>query len=417
MRADRAHQASALRVQGLLAVLRHVHAHPGTTRAELSRALSLRSSSAAEISARLRALRLLAETGVAPTGSRGRPSPALVAHEQGPLVCAVDISHERWRVATVELGGAVVDHRAGRHRRRDAATVLGAVREGVAALWHRHGERLRAVAVGVPATVRGETVVQASNLRWHDVSLEPLRPAPSTPLLVGNDASLAGVGESRRGAAAGTPVALHLTIEVGVGGVLVVDGRAMTGASGAGGEFGHMPFGDPSRRCLCGAHGCWDLEVDGRAMARILARPAPRDPRSAANRVLADAGAGDPAAMLAVEAVAAAFGRGVAALVNALDPDVVTLSGLALGLAGTAPRALRQSYRAGLMRFRRSQPPPLVPSALGADGTLTGAAEVAWDTVLSDRGLAAWSATTANAGGQLRSPSRRPPARVGEWER
>ncbi|HEX6678740.1 MAG TPA: ROK family transcriptional regulator [Actinomycetes bacterium] len=398
MRADRAHQASALRVQGLLAVLRHVHAHPGATRAELSRALDLRSSSAAEITARLKALRLVTEGGVAPTGSRGRPSPVLVAHAEGPLVCAAEVSHERWRVATVQLGGVVVDHREGRHRRRAPDAVLGAVREEVAALHRRYGERLRAVSVSLPATVRGEAVVQASNLRWRDVSLEPLRPAPATPLLVGNDASLAGVGESRRGAALGLPVVLHLTIEVGVGGVLVVDGRAMTGASGAGGEFGHMPFGDPARRCLCGAAGCWDLEVDGRAMARILGRPAPRDPRSAANRVLAEAAAGDPTARRAVERVTAAFGRGVAALVNALDPDVVTLSGLALGLAGAAPGSLQRAYRAGLMRFRRAQPPPLVPSALGDDGTLVGAAEVAFDTVLTDLGLAAWSAGPARSG-------------------
>jgi predicted NBD/HSP70 family sugar kinase len=398
VRAEHAHQAGALRVQGLLAVLRQVHARPGTTRAELSRALTLRSSSAAELTARLKALRLVAETEVAPTGSRGRPSPALVAHADGPLVCAVDISHERWRVATVQLGGTMVDHSAGRHQRRAAEDVLGVVRDQIASLHRRHGDRLRAVSVAVPATVRGDRIVQASNLRWYEVSLEALRPTPSTPLLVGNDASLAGVGESRRGAAVGTLVVLHLTIEVGVGGVLVVDGHAMTGAGGAGGEFGHMPFGDPSRRCLCGAHGCWDLEVDGRAMSRVLGRPAPRDPRSAANRVLAEAADGDPAAGHAVEVAASAFGRGVAALVNALDPNLVTLSGLALGLAAAAPRPLQRSYRGGLMRFRRAQPPALLPSALGADGTLIGAAEVAFDTVLTDGGLTAWSATTARAG-------------------
>jgi predicted NBD/HSP70 family sugar kinase len=405
VRAERAHQAGALRVQGLLAVLRQVHANPGTTRAELSRALTLRSSSAAELTARLKALRLVAETGVAPTGTRGRPSPALVAHADGPLVCAVEISHERWRAATVQLGGGIVDHAAGRHQRRAAEDVLGVVADQIASLRRRHGERLRAVSVAVPGTVRGHGVVQASNLRWHDVSLEALRPTPSTPLLVGNDASLAGVGESRRGAAVGTPVVLHLTIEVGVGGVLVVDGQAMTGAAGAGGEFGHMPFGDPSRRCLCGAHGCWDLEVDGRAMSRALGRPAPRDPRSAANRILAEAAGGDPAAGHAVEVVASAFGRGVAALVNALDPNLVTLSGLALGLAAAAPRPLRRSYRDGLMRFRRAQPPALLPSALGADGTLVGAAEVAFDAVLSDAGLAAWSAAGGD-GGRPRSTAR-----------
>jgi predicted NBD/HSP70 family sugar kinase len=399
VRTEAAHRAAALRVQGLLAVLRHVHDHPGTTRAELSRALRLRSGSAAELAARLKALRLAAEADPPPSGSRGRPSPALVAHPRGPLVCAVDISHERWRLAVVQLGGGIVEQRAGRHRRRAADAVLGTVGEQVASVHRRHGDRLRAVSVAVPGTVRGGRVVQASNLRWHEVPLERLRPAPPVPLLVGNDASLAGVAEARRGAAAGAAVVLHLTIEVGVGGVLVVDGHAQTGATGAGGEFGHMPFGDPSRHCLCGARGCWDLEVDGRAMSRHLGRPAPRDPRSAAGRVLAAAAGGDPAAARAVELVAAAFGRGVAALVNAFDPELVTLSGLALGLRAAAPGPLHRTYRDGLMRFRRRRPPPLVPSALGADGTLIGAAEVAFDAVLTDRGLRDWSAAGGAAGG------------------
>ena len=387
------YQAHALRVQGLLAVLRHVHANPGTTRADLSRALALRSSSAAEITARLKALHLVTETAAPQSGARGRgrPSPVLAAHPAGPLVCAVDVSHERWRVAAVQLGGATIDERGGRHRRRAADAVFGTVREQIAAMHDRYGERIRAVSVAVPATVQGDRVVQASNLGWRDVSLDPLRPHPSLPLLVGNDASLGGVAEARRGAAAHAGVVLHLTVEVGVGGVLVAGGQAVTGATGAGGEFGHLPFGDPARRCPCGARGCWDLEVDGRAMARTLARRAPRNPRSAGERILADAAGGDPAAAAAVRTATAAFGRGVAALVNALDPDLVTISGLAIGLAGQAPATLDRAYHDALMRFRRRDPPPLVASALGGDGILTGAAEVAFDTVLSDHGLRAWT--------------------------
>lgn len=385
------YQAHALRVQGLLALLRHLHANPGTTRADLSRALALRSSSAAEITARLKALHLVTEATATPTGARGRPSPVLAAHPAGPLVCAVDVSHERWRVAAIQLGGGIIDDRGGRHRRRAADAVFGTVREQIAALRRRHGERIRAVSVAVPATVQGDRLVQASNLGWRNVPLDPLRPDPSVPLLVGNDASLGGVAEARRGAAAHAGVVLHLTIEVGVGGVLVVGGQPVTGATGAGGEFGHLPFGDPARRCPCGARGCWDLEVDGRAMARTLARRTPRNPRTTGERILA-AASGDPDAYAAVRAAAAAFGRGAAALVNALDPDLVTISGLAIGLADQAPATLERAYRDALMRFRRRQPPPLVPSALGNHGILIGAAEAAFDTVLSDQGLRTWTA-------------------------
>lgn len=385
MQPKTAHSARALRSQGALAVLRHVHAHPSATRADAARALGLSSGSATEITGRLKAARLVGEDAPARTGGRGRPSPALTAHPEGPLVCAVDISHEGWRVAAIELGGGVLTESAGRHT--GSPEVVGSLAERVAALHVRYGRRLRAVSACVAGTVSGTTVVQASGMGWRDVSLEPLKPA-GLPLLVGNDASLAGLAEARRGAGAGSRVVLHLTVEVGVGGVLVVDGCPVDGATGAGGEFGHMPFGDPALDCPCGARGCWDLEVDGRAMARALHRPPPRDPRTAAEEILVSPSS---AAREAVAGAARALGRGMGALVNALDPDVVTLSGLATDLAATAPDALSDGYMGGLMRYRRAAPPPVLPSTLGPHGPLTGAADAAFDVLLTDEGLDAWS--------------------------
>lgn len=387
MQPKTAHSARALRSQGALAVLRYVHAHPSATRADASRALGLSSGSATEITSRLKASRLLDEDAPPRTGGRGRPSPSLTAHPEGPLVCVVDISHEAWRVAAVELGGGVLTESDGRHT--GSPGVIAPLAEQVAALHARYGRRLRAVSACVAGTVSGTTVVQASGMGWRDVSLEPLKPA-GIPLLVGNDASLAGLAEARRGAGAGSRVVLHLTVEVGVGGILVVDGRPVDGATGAGGEFGHMPFGDPARACPCGARGCWDLEVDGRAMSRALHRPAPRDPRTAAEEIIA-AASSDPAARAAVAAAAHALGRGMGALVNALDPDAVTLSGLAHHLIETAPAALDEGYTAALMRYRRAAPPPVLPSALGPGGPLAGAADAAFDVLLTEEGLEAWS--------------------------
>ncbi|MBC6464364.1 ROK family transcriptional regulator [Actinomadura alba] len=378
-------------------MLRHVHAHPEVTRAELTRALGLSSGSATEITARLKALRLVDEVSAPPTGGRGRPSPALTAHPEGPLVCAVDVGHERWRVVTVELGGALLDESTGRHRDRDSGAVLAVLRRRIAEARERHGHRLRAVAVAVAGTVQGTRIVQASTLRWRDVTLDGLCPDPSIPLLAGNDASLAGLAEARRGAGAGVKALLHLTVEVGIGGVLVMDGRMMTGATDAGGEFGHLPFGDPRRRCPCGAHGCWDLEVDGRAMARALGRPAPHDPRADADVILAEAASGDPASRAAVGTAATALGRGVAGLVNALDPALVTLSGLGCGLIETAPEELGSAYLGGLMSFRHDDPPPLLASTLRGDGTIIGGAEVGFDAILTDEGLESWSAAVAGA--------------------
>jgi predicted NBD/HSP70 family sugar kinase len=165
--------------------------------------------------------------------------------------------------------------------------------------------------------------------------------------------------------------------------VLVVDGQPFTGAQGEGGEFGHMPFGSPELRCPCGATGCWDLEVDGRALARALGRRVPNDPRGYAARVLAAASAGGAEEAAAVRTIAAALGRGTGALVNALDPDLVVYGGLAPDIHRVAPAALEAGFRDALMEHRRQQPPPIAASALGEDASLLGAAEQAFDLVLT----------------------------------
>jgi predicted NBD/HSP70 family sugar kinase len=190
------------------------------------------------------------------------------------------------------------------------------------------------------------------------------------------------VAEALRGAARGVPVALHLTVEVGVGGVLLVEGRPVLGATGAGGEFGHVPFGDPGLACPCGATGCWDVTVDGRAMARALGRPAPADPRAFAGEVLAAARAGDGPARAAVEQAAAALGRGVGALLNALDPAVVTLGGLGVDLLESAGGVFSAAVLRAAMTWRRSALPPIVPAVLGSRGPSIGAAESALAAVL-----------------------------------
>jgi predicted NBD/HSP70 family sugar kinase len=210
------------------------------------------------------------------------------------------------------------------------------------------------------------------------------------PLLIGNDATLAAIAETRSGAASAARTSLHLTIMTGIGGALVVNGDPLTGATGAGGEFGHLPFGDPALPCPCGAYGCWDMEVDGRALARLLGDPAPGDPYRYANEVIA-AAAGNARARAAVAHAAISLARGAAGLVNAHDPEIVTLGGLGPPLAAADREAFDESYRQGLMDFRRDLPPPVVAAEFHEDGPLRGAIETALDIVLSEAGLTSWS--------------------------
>jgi predicted NBD/HSP70 family sugar kinase len=165
----------------------------------------------------------------------------------------------------------------------------------------------------------------------------------------------------------------------------------VTGAHGSAGEFGHMPLAGGREACRCGSAGCWELDAGARGLLRAAGRGEQGDRMIAAEQVIA-AAAADPVCGQALTQVAGALGRGIGALVNATDPEVVGLSGLAADVFGAAPAAVTAAYLAALMRFRRPQAPALRPSTLGDLGVLTGASELVFDAFLTPRGLGAWRA-------------------------
>ncbi len=380
-----------LRTSAQTAITRAVHDHPGVTRAEVAAQIGIPSGFAAETVARLVASRLVSERAALATGRRGRPTTSLHAHPDGPLVAVAAITHDTWQVAAVELGGTKVAATQRPHH-RNQARVLDAVTAELSQVSRRFGTRVRAAAVAVPGTVAGSELVHAPGLAWHGIDLSALWPhyAPGGEFVAGNDASLAGVAESRHGAGAGAGAMVYLHLDAGLGGTLVEAGRAVQGATGTAGEFGHMPFGEPSRRCRCGARGCWNTSVDGRALAGLLHQRVPADDVSYFRRVLASAQAGQPGALSAIRTVASSIGRGIAGLVNGLDPHLVVVGGLGPDLLHIAADEVTAAYRDGLMAYRATPPPPVLPARLGTDGPLLGAADEAFARLLTDEGLQAW---------------------------
>lgn len=369
-------------------VLAQVARQPGITRAAVAKELGLSTSSTTEVTARLRDLQLLTETP-APSQGRGRPTTVLRPHPQGPVILAMELQLADWQSAVVSLDGVLVDQQSKRHRSRRPDAVLAALRADVDRAKAEYGDRLLAVSLAVAGTVRDNRLMQATTFGWSALDLSPVVAETGLPLLVGNDATLSGVAEARTGAAAGAGTALHLIVEVGVGGTLILDGIPASGATGAGGEYGHMPFGDRSRSCPCGARGCWDLEIDGRALARHLGEAEPDDPYGYAEAVLQRLNEKPVAS--AVGLVTTALAAGIAGLVNAYDPEVVTLGGLAIPLRAAAPEAFATAYTEGLMTFHRTAPPPVLDSTHQETGALRGAAALGLDHITTSTALAAWS--------------------------
>jgi predicted NBD/HSP70 family sugar kinase len=383
------------RWHGAAKVLGLVRSEPGITRAEAAQRLGMSSGGATDLLARMRQGRLVDESP-APARGRGRPTTVLGPHPDGPLVILVDLRPGDWRLAVAGLDGiptVVADGGSQGHTAQ--SDVLDDVAAAVAATYRGRAARVRAVGVSVAGTVSGSRVVQFTPRGWRDVDLAVLtsrlpKRAP-LPLLLGNDATLAGLAEARSGSARTAGTVLHLLIGVGLGGTLVVDGIPITGSRGAAGEYGHVPFGDPEFVCPCGARGCWDPTVDGRALARHRGDPPPADPVTYADDVLRRV-PGDADARAAVDTVVASLGRGIAGLVNLHDPDVVTLGGLAVRLRHAAPEVLDRAYQDGLMTFRKTSAPEILDGVHGDDAPLFGAAAMAIDHVTTEAALADWTA-------------------------
>ena len=164
-----------------------------------------------------------------------------------------------------DLAGRMTEVTPGSYGSRGPADFLPQIADTVAATTRRSSGRVRVVVAVVAGTVSGTRLLQFATRGWNEADLgvltSKLPPRSGVRLLAGNDATLGGLAEARSGAARTAGVALHILVAEGVGGVLLVDGQPTTGTRGAGGEYGHLPFGDPALAVplrgtrLLGSHG------------------------------------------------------------------------------------------------------------------------------------------------------------------
>ena len=222
----------------------------------------------------------------------------------------------------------------------------------------------------------------APNLGWVDVPLGDLVEASfgssfggARPVAVRNDSDLGVLAEQLRGAAAEADNVIYLSGDVGIGGGLLIDGRPLVGAGGYGGEVGHMRVNPAGQVCRCGAVGCWETEIGQDAIVRASGA-------SDIDEALARAAAGDERASSALVEVARWLGVGLASLVNIANPEVIVLGGH-LGAIYDAQPEVIERFVDGALPAPREQA-RVMCAALGAEGTLIGASELAFNGLLAD---------------------------------
>ena len=120
---------------------------------------------------------------------------------------------------------------------------------------------IRAIGVGVPGICDPRTGVIpfCTNLGWHEVPfVEEMHRHIDLPVIVINDATVAGFAESIAGVSAGTSSSVFVTLGTGVGGGVIINGKPYSGAHGVGSEIGHMILQMDGEPCTCGNRGCFE---------------------------------------------------------------------------------------------------------------------------------------------------------------
>jgi predicted NBD/HSP70 family sugar kinase len=384
-------RSETVRRSNLSAIVRELHVGGPASRSELVARTGLTRSAIRGLIGELAAAGLVVEGRAEPQGTPGRPSPVVRLNPDGAVVLALEIAVDSIAAAVVGLGGEVfsrvrVDRPAGHVSVDAVAEDLADLAAGLQAE-RPAGEQPIGVGVAVVGVVRRSDgfVSLAPNLGWRDVPLGDTLAAAldsDAPISVANDADLGALVEFRRGAAIGVDDVLFVSGEYGVGGGLIVDGRPLTGVAGYGGEVGHLPVNPTGAACRCGSQGCWETEVGEAALLRMAGRP-PGGGRPEVDAMLRDAEAGVPPALSALDHVGRWHGNGQAGMVNIFNPRLIVLGGI-FGriLPFVGPTLEHELDRRALAAPRRLV--RVVPAVLGEDAPLLGAAELAFEPLLSD---------------------------------
>lgn len=263
---------------------------------------------------------------------------------------------------------------------------------------------LLGIGVGVSALIdqSNGTMLFAPNLRWTEPF--PIRAMmqewfPQAPLIVDNEANIAALGEHYFGVAQDYDEVLYISAGVGLGGGIVHAGRIFSGVTGVSAEFGHMTMDRHGELCSCGSYGCWETQVSQRALFRHIRMSLEqgetgilfemtnggRDPLTVPMIVDA-AHAGDTVARAALEKIGTDLGVGIAALVNALNPELVVCGGI-LSLAGEflMPAAIRELEQRALRWNREAA--KVVLAKHGFDAAAMGGVAAVYETILTQPNL------------------------------
>jgi glucokinase len=310
----------------------------------------------------------------------------------GAAVIGVDLGGTNLRTSLLTPAGDILDRRKEATHASDGWNkVVKRLVENIAQQREtavRRGFDILAVGVGAPGVIHMDSgvVVKSPNFPdWNNLPLrEELERALHIPVFIENDANAAALGEQWRGAGKGIASMIFLTLGTGVGGGIVLDNKIWHGADGMAGEIGHMTLIPDGRQCTCGNTGCLEMYASARGIVQSYREELGRAVTPAVDvvremtseKIYQAAREGDAVARRVMQEMGRMLGIGIASLINIFNPEMIVIGGgvkdaWQLFIGATREEVMRRAFRVPAERTK------LVPSLLGDDAGMTGAAAVA----------------------------------------
>lgn len=195
------------------------------------------------------------------------------------------------------------------------------------------------VGIGVPGPVEKSGVVhKAVNLGWSELNMKEILTELLDGMRVegGNDANVAALGEMWKGGGQGHKNLVAVTLGTGVGGGIIVNGEIMTGATGAGGEIGHIHVEDhETEACGCGNYGCLEEYASATGITRLANRALKasdkdsvlRNAEVSAKTVFDAVKAGDELAIEIAKQFGEYLGKGLGVIAGIINPEIFVIGG------------------------------------------------------------------------------------------
>ena len=311
-------------------------------------------------------------------------------------VIGVDVSGATIRAALVSTGGDVIERR---EISLEPDAVVRQISEIVAEL-RAIAPSVTAVGVGIPGLVNRQTdrvlvSTDLPSLVQGNLHAE-LKEATGLRVELENDANAGAYGEFKMGAGRGSHDMFYVTIGMGIGGAIILDGKPWLGASGFAGEFGHITIDTEGIECLCGNTGCLETVASAPNIVRRTHERLDRDSTSSLSKlsvntdftaadIAREARAGDDFALMMIERTGKYIGAAVANVINLLNLERIVLGG---GVMEAGDLILNSIIReAGRRAFQPCfDATQIVAAALGQDAVFIGAALLARDIAETEVG-------------------------------